>query len=100
MHHSPSWFLIAETVPLEIQESVAILQELTGQPVRCFRPPWGMSNLVTHYWMRKAAQKVVLWSLDSLDWFFMTPARLFQESVPMGFPGLHHPVPRRPGSAA
>lgn len=58
-----------------------MLQELSGKPVRCFRPPWGMSNLITHYWMRRAAQKVVLWSLDSLDWFFMTPARLIIKKV-------------------
>ncbi len=81
MHHSPSWFQSPKRSRLEIQESVAVLQELTGQPVRCFRPPWGMSNLVTQYWMHKAAQKVVLWSLDSLDWFFMTPAKLIIRKV-------------------
>jgi peptidoglycan/xylan/chitin deacetylase (PgdA/CDA1 family) len=81
MHHSPFWFLSPKRSRLEIQESLATLQDLTGIPVRCFRPPWGMSNLVTHYWMRKAAQKVVLWSLDSLDWFFMTPAKVIIKKV-------------------
>ncbi len=81
MHHSPSWFLSPKRSRLEIQESVATLQGITGIPVRCFRPPWGMSNLVTHFWLRKAAQKVVLWSLDSLDWFFMTPAKVIIKQV-------------------
>jgi peptidoglycan/xylan/chitin deacetylase (PgdA/CDA1 family) len=81
MHHSPSWFLSPKRSRLEIQESVATLHELTGVPVHCFRPPWGMSNLVSHYWMRKSAQKVVLWSLDSLDWFFMTPAKVIIKKV-------------------
>jgi peptidoglycan/xylan/chitin deacetylase (PgdA/CDA1 family) len=54
---------------------------MIGVPVRCFRPPWGMFNLVTQYWMRKSAQKVVLWSLDSLDWFFMTPAKVIIKKV-------------------
>jgi peptidoglycan/xylan/chitin deacetylase (PgdA/CDA1 family) len=81
MHHSPSWFLTPNRSRLEIQESVAMLQGLSGVPVHCFRPPWGMSNLVTQYWMRKSAQKVVLWSLDSLDWFFMTPAKVIINKV-------------------
>jgi peptidoglycan/xylan/chitin deacetylase (PgdA/CDA1 family) len=81
MHHSPPWFLSPKRSRLEIQESVATLQGLTGVPVRCFRPPWGMSNLVSHYWMRKSDQKVVLWSLDSLDWFFMTPAKVIIKKV-------------------
>ena len=81
MHHSPSWFLSPKRSRLEIQESVAMLQSLSGVQVRCFRPPWGMSNLVTHYWMRKSDQKVVLWSLDSLDWFFMTPAKVIINKV-------------------
>jgi len=81
MHHSPSWFLSPKRSRLEIQESVATLQGLIGAPIRCFRPPWGMSNLVTHYWMRQSAQKVVLWSLDSLDWFFMTPAKVIIKKV-------------------
>ncbi|MGD0152784.1 MAG: polysaccharide deacetylase family protein [Thermacetogeniaceae bacterium] len=81
MHHSPFWFLSPRRSRLEIQESLTTLRELSGKPVRCFRPPWGMSNLITHYWMRKTAQKVVLWSLDSLDWFFMTPARLIIRKV-------------------
>ena len=81
MHHSPFWFLSPKRSRLEIQESLATLQGLSGVPVRCFRPPWGMSNLVTYYWMRKSAQKVVLWSLDSLDWFFMTPAKVIVKKV-------------------
>jgi peptidoglycan/xylan/chitin deacetylase (PgdA/CDA1 family) len=81
MHHSPFWFLSPRRSRLEIQESVATLQGLIGQPVRCFRPPWGMSNLVTQYWMRQAAQKVVLWSLDSLDWFFMTTTQIIIKKV-------------------
>ncbi len=40
-----------------------------------------MSNLITYCWMRRAAQRVVLWSLDSLDWFFMTPARIIVKVV-------------------
>lgn len=81
MHHKPFWFLTPGRSRLEIQESFAALQELTGKTIRCFRPPWGMSNLITHFWMRRAAQKVVLWSLDSLDWFFMTPAGLIVKKV-------------------
>lgn len=81
MHHMPFWFLTPGRSRYEIQESLAILQELTGKTIRCFRPPWGMSNLITPFWMRMSAQKVVLWSLDSLDWFFMTPARLIVKKV-------------------
>lgn len=81
MHHSPFWFLSPKRSRQEIQESLATLQGLIGVPVRCFQPPWGMSNLVTHYWMRKSAQKVVLWPLDSLDWFFMTPAKVIIKKV-------------------
>lgn len=81
MHHSPPWFLSPGRSRLEIQESVAALQGLIGRPIRCFRPPWGMSNLVTQYWMRQADQKVVLWSLDSLDWFFMTTPQIIFKKV-------------------
>ncbi len=81
MHHSPFWILTPKRSRLEIQESVAALQELTGGPVRCFRPPWGMFNLIAPYWMRRTDQKAVLWSLDSLDWFFLTPARLISRKV-------------------
>ncbi len=81
MYHSPSWFLSPKRSRLEIQESVATLHGMSGITVRCFRPPWGMSNLVTHYWLRQAAQKVASWSLDSLDWFFMTPAKVIVKKV-------------------
>jgi peptidoglycan/xylan/chitin deacetylase (PgdA/CDA1 family) len=81
MHHAPFWLLTPRRSRLEIQESVAMLQELTRTPVRCFRPPWGMFNLIAHYWMRRTDQRPVLWSLDSLDWFFLTPARLIYRKV-------------------
>ncbi|NPV28779.1 MAG: polysaccharide deacetylase family protein [Firmicutes bacterium] len=81
MNHLPFWLLPPGRTRFEIKEAAECLRKLTGQPVRCFRPPWGSFNLAAPFYAEQEAQKIVLWTLDSCDWFFLTPGRLILNRV-------------------
>jgi peptidoglycan/xylan/chitin deacetylase (PgdA/CDA1 family) len=45
-----------------------VLEELSGQPLVYFRPPWGALNLFEYWAVRHMGLKVVLWSANARDW--------------------------------
>jgi peptidoglycan/xylan/chitin deacetylase (PgdA/CDA1 family) len=52
----------------EMDRGRASLEDVTGLPVRLFRPPWGYVNLSILAHARRVGMRVVLWSVDSRDW--------------------------------
>ncbi|MDH7576608.1 MAG: polysaccharide deacetylase family protein [Bacillota bacterium] len=75
MNHLPFWVLSPGRTRFEIREAARCLRNLTGQVVSYFRPPWGSFNLLTYFYAKQEGQRIILWTLDSCDWFFLAPDR-------------------------
>ncbi len=54
-------------ISLEIRETNRLLEEITGEPVRYFRPPFGVTNPSIYWGLRGLDMKVTGWSIRSLD---------------------------------
>ncbi|MCL6598270.1 MAG: polysaccharide deacetylase family protein [Alicyclobacillus macrosporangiidus] len=52
----------------EIADAKKTLEQVTGEPVVYFRPPYGDYNAVTRQVLTDAGMKMVLWDVDTLDW--------------------------------
>lgn len=66
-HHFP-WFLGPRAMIREVKEASRVIAEITGQPPRLYRPPWGLFNLFSLLHSYLFGQRVVLWSFMSWDW--------------------------------
>ena len=78
-HPDPNYLSDAE-LDYEVTASVTILREISGQPVRYFRPPYGKGNYI---YIQKAPElgiKIVYWTVDPRDWSGIT-ADLIAEHV-------------------
>ncbi len=51
-----------------IRETNRAIEEITGEGVRFYRPPWGLFNLCSICYCRLKGLKVVLWTFMSWDW--------------------------------
>jgi len=67
-HHKAAWLLGPIATTREITETNNIIEKLTGQKTRFYRPAWGLFNLfsIWYYWHK--GFKVVLWTYMSWDW--------------------------------
>lgn len=68
--HRPQPLLNYRATRYEMRLAVEILTDVTGEPPRYFRPPWGLLNRWTLAVARELGMEVVLWSCDSLDWLW------------------------------
>ncbi|MBE3587777.1 MAG: polysaccharide deacetylase family protein [Thermoanaerobacteraceae bacterium] len=66
--HQFPWFLGPRAAAREIREANRVISEITGQPPRLYRPPWGLFNLFSLFHSSLNGQKLVLWSFMSWDW--------------------------------
>jgi len=66
--HKAAWLLGPGATTREITETNRIIEKLTGQKTRFYRPAWGLFNLFSlwYYWHKDL--KVVLWTYMSWDW--------------------------------
>ncbi len=67
-HHHFPWFLGPRAIIREVREASRVIAEITGQPPRLYRPPWGLFNLFSLLHSFLFGQRVVLWSFMSWDW--------------------------------
>jgi peptidoglycan/xylan/chitin deacetylase (PgdA/CDA1 family) len=81
------------------------LEQLTGSPVRWFRPPFGAQSLRTYLAARSAGLRVVVWSADARDWVQRSPESVAADALAGLHPGailLFHetlaPDPDRPSA--
>ncbi|MBX5436392.1 MAG: polysaccharide deacetylase family protein, partial [Alicyclobacillaceae bacterium] len=66
--HRHHWTRGPVSTWLDIAGSKRLLEELTGRPVRFYRPPWGAFNLCTRIACSCLRLKPVLWSVRAIDW--------------------------------
>jgi peptidoglycan/xylan/chitin deacetylase (PgdA/CDA1 family) len=45
-----------------------VLEQITGAPVRYYRPPYGAQSVSSYLAARRAGLTVVVWSADADDW--------------------------------
>ncbi|MFS0689082.1 polysaccharide deacetylase family protein [Sporosarcina sp. 179-K 8C2 HS] len=64
-----------ERIAKEIEKTSAIIEEVTGQQVASFRPPYGAVNEAIH---NMTGLPIVLWDVDTLDWKYRDSARILQ----------------------
>ena len=62
--HTSLWRCGPRRTEQEIASSHALLGDLTGQPPRHFRPPWGMVNAAMFRALRRHGQRCVFWSIQ------------------------------------
>ena len=67
-HHVNTWFITPWRLRAEVQETNHILEEITGEKVRYFRPPWGRLNSWSFPITRRLGMETILWSLVAKDW--------------------------------
>ena len=80
-----------------------LLEDLTQNPVRWFRPPFGSQSLSTYVAIRRAGLAPVVWSAEGEDWVSQPPscvaARVMAPLRPGGIVLLHDALagdPREP----
>ena len=95
----------AAEVRRDLAEARARLEDLTGQPVRWFRPPFGAQNVATYVAARRAGLAPVVWTAEGEDWVDQAPATVADRVVTRLRPGgivlLHDGLagdPRSPAS--
>jgi len=65
----------------EIDETHSLLADLSGRPVRWFRPPRGKTDRGTWERLRLAGVTTVLWSAAGRDWRFRSAALIAQSAL-------------------
>ncbi|MFC5604375.1 polysaccharide deacetylase family protein [Sporosarcina koreensis] len=75
-NHADLTKLAPERIAKEIDKTSAIIEQVTGQKVEAFRPPYGAVNKAVH---NMTGLPIVLWDVDTLDWKYRDPARLVQK---------------------
>lgn len=62
--HRHLWWSSPSQTREEVSKGALVLSELTGRPVRFFRPPWGMVNLALFPTLRRLKLRCVFWSIQ------------------------------------
>jgi peptidoglycan/xylan/chitin deacetylase (PgdA/CDA1 family)/tetratricopeptide (TPR) repeat protein len=80
--------LSEERLGQEIDNSRVIIESVSGEPIRLFRPPYGAFNERVRKALTARGLKAFLWAIDSLDWSDPVPKsianRVVQDVEKMG----------------
>lgn len=68
MTHPYPIYLSNSELDYEITASVTLLREMSGQPIRYFRTPYGEGNDVYTHRAAELGVKIVYWTVDPRDW--------------------------------
>lgn len=77
--HKANWLMRPKTVRRQIEWTEQIINQVTGQPVMYYRPPWGVVNLFD--FSPSAGKRIVLWSSMFYDWRFRLGADRLAERM-------------------
>jgi peptidoglycan/xylan/chitin deacetylase (PgdA/CDA1 family) len=64
-----------------------VLQDVIGQPVSLYRPPYGAQSLSSYLGARRAGLDVVVWSSDANDWVDRPAAEVVTDALVGATPG-------------
>ncbi|MCM3743576.1 polysaccharide deacetylase family protein [Sporosarcina luteola] len=91
-NHADLTKLSPERIAKEIDKTSAMIEDVTGQKVEAFRPPYGAVNDAVN---NMTGLPIVLWDVDTQDWKYRDPARILQvvkENVKDGSIILMHDI--------
>lgn len=78
----------AATVKREMDRTTAVIQKVTGVTPTTMRPPYGATNARLNKRMdEEFGLKVIMWSVDPLDWKHRNAARITKEILEKTQPG-------------
>lgn len=63
----------------ELQQSIEMIEAVTGEAVTLFRPPYGQMNEDTKQLSRELGQRIVLWNNDPKDWESRNASNILQQ---------------------
>ncbi|MDI3316915.1 MAG: polysaccharide deacetylase family protein [Bacillota bacterium] len=66
--HRHAWSLGPAATLREIRDAAALLEDVSGRPVRYLRPPWGAFNWAVWLGAAETGARLVLWSAVGDDW--------------------------------
>jgi len=61
--HPDAWKTPPDLVEREMASATAVLEDLTGAPVRWMRPPYGRFTTSMRRWCRAHGQRIVMWDV-------------------------------------
>gem|GEM_PF-1403291 len=70
-----------------VSDTSAVIEDVTGQVVRCFRPPFADINGRTRSVVQAQGLDVHIWDVGSLDWEFNTADPIVRSVLPLAPPG-------------
>lgn len=89
-HPNLSKLQTKEAIEKEILPVNALVEKLTGKPVKYFRPPFGMYN-DPHGYVKEVARErefeIINWTTGSLDWQYRDPAKVTDQVLKTIMPG-------------
>lgn len=71
--HMDPWRHPAQTIEADLERATAALEDVTGEPVRWLRPPYGRITPGVVRWAAAAGQRIALWDIMPGD--FLRTAR-------------------------
>ncbi len=72
----------------EIDRTSSTIAEIIGKPILVMRPPYGATSAYINHWInREFGMKVILWSVDPLDWKYRNSARVERQILAGARPG-------------
>jgi peptidoglycan/xylan/chitin deacetylase (PgdA/CDA1 family) len=80
--------LSPEALREEINRTSSTIAEIIGKPLLVMRPPYGATSAYINHGMNKEfGMKVILWSVDPLDWKYRNSARVERQILAGTRPG-------------
>jgi peptidoglycan/xylan/chitin deacetylase (PgdA/CDA1 family) len=72
----------------EIERTSSTIAEIIGKPLVVMRPPYRATSAYINHWMnREFGMKVILWSVDPLDWKYRNSASVESQILAGAQPG-------------
>jgi peptidoglycan-N-acetylglucosamine deacetylase len=65
--HKCHWLMTPKATKKDFERSLKTLQDIGVNP-KFFRPPWGLFNMFTGYYLKKYGLNAVYWSKHAFDW--------------------------------
>jgi peptidoglycan-N-acetylglucosamine deacetylase len=79
--HYHAYQLLVKKSITTILQGKQILEDITGQSVIWFRPPWGAMNMFQLLLIKKLNLRVVLWTANAVDWNERTTPAMILERL-------------------
>ncbi len=91
-NHSWSHPQLTKLNPAALREEVgrtsSTIAEIIGKPLVVMRPPYGATSAYINHWINQEfGMKVILWSVDPLDWKYRNSARVENQILAGARPG-------------